>query len=200
MTTPGDRRQTLEWLDLIARGDSAAFGRFYDRYAAFVFSFARRVLRSNADAEDLLQEVFLQVWKQAGAYRPDRGAPEAWLSTITRTRAIDRLRSIRRKNEVPGDFTDHEAAGASDSAARETERSEARLSARGLLERLTPDQRQALELAYYEGLSHTEIARRTGLPLGTVKTRMRAGLKALRRAMGGIETNTETDDEPRLLA
>ena len=89
----------MELVLQVGRGDRAAFGRFYDRFAPLVFSFAMRLVRERSAAEDLLQEVFLQIWREAGNYSPERGTPEAWIITITRSRAIDKLRSIRRRDK-----------------------------------------------------------------------------------------------------
>lgn len=169
----------------IASGDREAFSRFYDRYAPLVFTFAVRLLRVRPEAEDLLQEVFLQAWRQAGSYRQARGSPEAWITTITRSRAIDKLRSIRRRDrglsptEEPAGT---EGAGKVASGAMEAE---ARVTVQGALARLPAAQRTVLELAYFDGLTQSEIAARLGEPLGTVKTRMRAGLERLR---GFLET------------
>jgi len=172
----------------IARGDREAFGRFYDRYASLVFTFAIRLLRVRAEAEDLLQEVFIQAWRQADSYSDERGSPEAWLLTITRSRGIDKLRSIRRRNEKVRDAEESagmQAIGMVESGAAN---SEARLTVSGALAELPDAQRKVLELAYFDGLTQTEIAARLGEPLGTVKTRMRTGLERLRGFLG-----TKTD-------
>ncbi|HEY1371470.1 MAG TPA: sigma-70 family RNA polymerase sigma factor [Candidatus Binatia bacterium] len=168
----------------LAGGDRGAFGRFYDAYSTLVFSFALRMLRERSAAEDLLQEVFLQVWRDAPSYSPERGTPEAWLVMMTRSRAIDRLRSIRRRwksfvsMERPSGQS-HDAEVESGAAA-----SDARIMVTSALARLPDNQRQVLEMAYFDGLSQTEIAARTNEPLGTVKTRMRAALQRLRELVG----------------
>ena len=169
----------------VARADREAFGRLYDRFAPLVFALAMRVLGRRAETEDLLQEVFLQVWRQAGTYRQDRGSPEAWIITITRSRAIDRLRSIRRREQsfvAVQDPSGTATEGKTDNPSRE---SDARLTVRGALVELPAAQREALELAYFEGLTQSEIAARLGEPLGTVKTRIRAGLERLRGLLAG---------------
>jgi RNA polymerase sigma-70 factor (ECF subfamily) len=168
----------------VASGNREAFSRFYDRYAPLVFTFAVRILRVRSEAEDLLQEVFLQIWREAGNYRPDRGSPEAWISTITRSRAIDKLRSLRRKEQGLVSLQDRhgsERGGEVDSATAE---SEAKLTVHGALGKLPAAQRIVLELAYFDGLTQSEIASRLREPLGTVKTRMRAGLAQLREHLG----------------
>ena len=171
-------------LQQTASGDGEAFRRFYDRYAALVFTFAIRLLSSRSDAEDLLQEVFLQVWRQAQSYSPERGSPEAWLITMTRSRAIDKLRSIRRRDMSP--LSPDEPARLEGSMPVEppTQALEAKLMLQGVLTKLPEEQRAVLELAYFDGLTQSEIAARLREPLGTVKTRMRAGLERLRGFLG----------------
>jgi RNA polymerase sigma-70 factor, ECF subfamily len=171
-------------LQQMASGDGEAFGRFYERYASLVFTFAVRLLGTRADAEDLLQEVFLQVWRQAQSYNPARGSPEAWLITMTRSRAIDKLRSTRRRDTipVPPNEPTRLAGGAQEESP--TRASEVRLMVEGVLTKLPEAQRIVLELAYFDGLSQSEIAARLREPLGTVKTRIRAGLERLRGFLG----------------
>ncbi|HSB70541.1 MAG TPA: sigma-70 family RNA polymerase sigma factor [Candidatus Methylomirabilis sp.] len=175
----------VELIRQVARADREAFGRLYDRFAPLVFAFAVRVLGRRPEAEDLLQEVWLQVWRQAGSYRQDRGSPEAWISTITRSRAIDRLRSIRRREQTIVSIQDPPESAAAGVAHSPSQESDARLTVRGVLTELPEAQRVVLELAYFEGLTQTEIATRLGEPLGTVKTRMRTGLERLRGLLAG---------------
>ena len=165
----------------IARGDRQAFERFYDTYAGLAFGLIRRVLRDRESAEEVLQEVFWQVWQDAAGYDPARGTPEAWLIMRAKTRAIDKLRSIRRRGQTFVAPVDErvargpEARGSDPALAAED-----RGLAQGALEQLPGPQRQAIELAFYGGLSQAEIAARLGEPLGTVKTWMRLGLERLR--------------------
>jgi len=179
-----ERSEDIALIRRMAEADREAFGRFYDRFAPLVFTFAMRLLRARSEAEDLLQEVFLQVWRQAGSYSRDRGSPEAWLITITRSRGIDRLRSIRRRDK---DFVSIEEPGGAE-AGRELKReegeTEARLMVAGPLARLPQAQQRVLEMAYFDGFTQAEIAARLGEPLGTVKTRMRDGLERLRGLLG----------------
>jgi RNA polymerase sigma-70 factor (ECF subfamily) len=133
-----------------------------------------------SEAEDLLQDVFLQVWRQASSYSQERGSPEAWLMTITRSRAIDKLRSLRRREQRVVSSEEATAVGEGGKVESGAAASEARLVVRGALARLPEAQRVVLELAYFDGLTQAEIATRLGEPLGTVKTRMRAGLERLR--------------------
>jgi RNA polymerase sigma-70 factor (ECF subfamily) len=156
-------------------GDSQALADFYDLYAGLVNGLALRILRNTAEAEDVVQEVFVQVWRQVQRFDPDRGSAEAWLCTIARTRALDRLRRRTARREDPGET----APGAT--AAPKTEEA---LAVRKALDGLSKEQRRALELAYYEGLTQTEIADRLGEPLGTVKTRIRTAMLRLREVLG----------------
>jgi RNA polymerase sigma-70 factor (ECF subfamily) len=166
--------------DLLRRlqdGDSEALGAFYDTYSGLVNGLALRILRDTTDAEDVVQEVFVQAWRQAGRFDPSRGSPEAWLCTIARTRALDRLRRRAARREEP-----------SESAPPPTgrPRTEEALAVRKALQGLSEDQRRALELAYYEGLTQSEIAERLDEPLGTIKTRIRTAMIRLRETLEPI--------------
>jgi RNA polymerase sigma-70 factor (ECF subfamily) len=174
----------IHLLRRIANGDREAFGQFYDRYASLVFTFALRLLQRASDAEDLLQDVFLQVWRQASSYSQERGSPEAWLMVMTRSRAIDKLRSLRRREQRAVSSEEVGAVGEGGTVGSGAAASEARLTVRGALARLPEAQRIVLELAYFDGLTQSEIAARLGEPLGTVKTRMRTGLERLRELLG----------------
>lgn len=158
-------------------GDQSALAELYDRYSSVVYAVALRVLTDAAAAEDVLQEVFLQFWRNPGAFDAARGNLGPWLAVITRNRAIDALR--RRKPET--DIEDVIVSVAPDLVA-EADRSRAAEKVRSVLGTMPSPQRSALEMAYFEGMSHSEIADRTGEPLGTIKTRIRAGLMTLRKA------------------
>jgi RNA polymerase sigma-70 factor (ECF subfamily) len=158
-------------------GDQRAMAELYDRYSSVVYAVALRVLGDTGAAEDVLQEVFLQLWRNPGAFDSARGSLGAWLAVITRNRAIDSLR--RRRPET--DIEDVILSVAPDLAG-EADRSRAAEKVRGVLGTMPPPQRSALEMAYFEGMSHSEIATKTGEPLGTIKTRIRTGLIALRKA------------------
>jgi RNA polymerase sigma-70 factor (ECF subfamily) len=162
-------------LDQLARGDRSALERFHRLYAGLVNGLALRILHDVGEAEDVTQEVFLQIWRQADRYDPQRGTAEAWLVTITRTRALDRLRrtGTRREN-----------VGQSVPTRSQPPPNEAALSVRKALAELSADQRVAVELAYYGGLTQTEIALALGEPLGTIKTRIRTAMLRLREALG----------------
>lgn len=158
-------------------GDQSAMAELYDRYSSIVYAVALRVLGDTGAAEDVQQEVFLQLWRNPGAFDSARGSLGAWLAVITRNRAIDSLR--RRRPET--DIEDVVLSVAPDLAAQ-ADQSRAAEKVRGVLGTMPPPQRSALEMAYFEGMSHSEIASKTGEPLGTIKTRIRAGLSALRKA------------------
>jgi RNA polymerase sigma-70 factor, ECF subfamily len=161
-------------LGRLAKGDQLALGELYDIYAPLVNGLALRIVRDTADAEDVVQEVFVQVWRQASRYDPKRGSPEAWLCTMARTRALDRLRRRSSRREETEENAPPSAA---------VPRNEERLAVREALQGLSEDRRRALELAYYEGLTQTEIAFRLGEPLGTVKTRIRTAMIRLRERL-----------------
>ena len=163
-----------------ANQDREAFSQLYDRFSSLVYTLAMRMLRMSSDAEDLLQEVFVQVWHQANRYSEERGSPEAWIVNIARSRAIDKLRSIRRM-ERSFILTDDPAnAESSDNVESSAAESETKLTMNSALANLPEAQRKVLELAYFDGLSQSEIANRLKEPLGTVKTRMRSGIQRLR--------------------
>jgi len=162
----------------IASGDESAMGQLYDRYSAVVYSIALRVLGDAGMAEDLLQEVFMQLWRNPMAFDSSRGALAPWLVAVTRNRAIDWLR--KRRPETP--VADVALSFEPDLASK-TEFARSVGKIRAMLDRMPPTQRDVLEMAYFEGLTHSEIAARTGQPLGTVKTRIRSGLLTLRTAL-----------------
>ena len=182
-------------VERLARGDAAALAELYDRHGRLVFSLAARMLSDHGEAEDLTQDVFTLAWRNATRYDPARGAVAAWLLVTTRTRAIDRLRSrkirpgaaseddVRRLEAIPEAAPSVELIVADRQMAGRV---------RDALAALPADQRHALELAYFEGLSHSEIGERTGAPLGTIKSRIRTGLARLRQALqtekGGLTT------------
>jgi RNA polymerase sigma-70 factor (ECF subfamily) len=163
---------------LVARiraGDQQAMSELYDRYSKVVYAVALRVLQDAAGAEDVLQDVFLQLWRSPDAFDASRGSLAAWLAVIARHRSIDRLRKRRPETNI------EDCVIASGLDLRdETERALLIEKVRGALASMSPEQRQAMELAFFQGLTHTEIAEKTGEPLGTIKTRIRSGLQQLR--------------------
>jgi RNA polymerase sigma-70 factor (ECF subfamily) len=173
-------------LAAIAAGDRDAFSRFYDLTAPMAFGLIRRVLRDPEAAAEVLQEVFWQVWQDASRYDPARGTPEAWLVMRAKTRAIDRLRSIRRRDRTFVAPVDESVAQRrEDQAPNPAVVAEDRGLIQTALAQLPEAQRRVIELAFFEGLTQSEIAARLGEPLGTVKTRARLGLDRLRAALGG---------------
>jgi len=183
--SPESRQADQASLARIARGDQLAFAELYDRHARLVFSLALRILQERADAEDIVQEVFAQVWSQAGRYDASRGAVAAWMLMLTRSRAIDRLRARRARPETASESNTAESVV--DSAARqdlELLSAEQVTRLQRALKELPDAQRTALELAYYEGLTHAEVAARLSEPLGTVKTRIRQAVIKLRESLG----------------
>jgi RNA polymerase sigma-70 factor, ECF subfamily len=168
----------------MARGDADAIAELYDRHARLLYSLALRIVRVPADAEDVLQEVFAQVWRQAPRYDADRGTVIGWLVTLTRSRSLDRLRRGRARPQATDD--DLAAQDLPDTAPPidlTLVSAEQAAAVRAALEALPENQRVPLELAYYEGLSQSEIAAKLGAPLGTIKTRMRQALLRLREAV-----------------
>jgi RNA polymerase sigma-70 factor (ECF subfamily) len=155
----------------MAGGDREAFAAFYDRYSSLAFSMIRRILPHPAEAEEVLQEVFWQSWTEAERYDRRRGTPEAWVLMRSRSRAIDRLRVIRRRTETFVTPEDRKLVASA-------------------LGRLPDPQRRVIEMAFFEGLTQAEIAERLGEPLGTVKTRTRAGLERLRDHFTALESAT----------
>ena len=164
---------------LIARigaGDETAMADLYDRYSGIVYGVALRVLGDTTAAEDVLQEVFLQLWRNPGAFDAERGRLAPWLAVIARNRAIDLL----RKRPMEDDINELPIATSIDLEEISNQRLAVE-KVRSAMQALPPEQRQALEMAFFEGLTHTEIASKTGEPLGTVKTRIRSALLALRK-------------------
>ena len=153
----------------------------YDQTNRLVFSLAVRILNDKAAAEEVTLDVFLQVWRQAASFSESRGTPLAWLMTITRTRAIDRLRSSARNWRASDGLDDIGNVSARAASPEEASLIQERRSVvRAALSELAAEQRVLIETAYFEGMSHTEIAAKFNLPLGTVKTRIRAGMSTLR--------------------
>jgi RNA polymerase sigma-70 factor (ECF subfamily) len=166
----------------VERGDQRAMGELFDRYSSMVYSVALRVLKDPGQAEDVMQEIFIQVWKKPSAFISGRGSLGAWLVVVARNRAIDSLRRRR-----PTDSVEDVVLASSTDLAAEAERNTLMEKVRVYLHQLPPEQRKSVELAYFEGMSHSEIAEKTGDPLGTVKTRIRLALITLRKAMQGGE-------------
>ncbi len=168
----------------IADGDESALGELYDRYASMLLALARRVLGRQSDAEEVLQEVFLQVWNQARRYDTSRSAVSTWLVLITRSRAIDRLRSRQVLDRTLGSLQqENRDLNTSPEGIRSVLWEQRRRRLNVALDGLPNEQRQVLELAFYRGMTQSEIASGTGIPLGTVKTRTLLAMKKLRKAL-----------------
>jgi RNA polymerase sigma-70 factor, ECF subfamily len=177
----------LELIDRIKRGDSSALDALYERYSAPVYSLVWKILQNAGEAEDVALDVFWQVWRQADRYDASRGAPPAWIFTVARSRAIDRLRARHRREDrtisfddpaVNLDPMDETAAPDLVASFRQT-----RDAVRTAMKTLSAVQREAIELAFFKGLTHVEIAEQLGQPLGTIKTRIRQGLIKLRATL-----------------
>jgi len=160
----------------VQRGDEQAMAMLFDRYSRIVYSVALRVLRDAASAEDILQEIFMQIWRNPAGFVATRGSLGGWLAVVTRNRSIDTLRRKKPTEQVeemqlpsPGNLAD------------ESERNLMMEKARVVIAQLPAEQRKTLEMAFFDGLTHSEIAEMTGDPLGTVKTRIRSALLTLRK-------------------
>ena len=168
----------------MAQGDEQALGLLYDRWHSLVAGVVARILASREDVDDVVEEAFWQAWRQASRYEGGRGTVQTWLLTIARSRALDRARALKRRREEPldGDATDATVrqVAAEGTPELDAEITEQRAIINAALAELPPEQREALELGYFGGLSQSEIAERTGQPLGTIKTRMRLAMQKLR--------------------
>ena len=173
----------VDLLHAVARGDELALGSLYDRYRVILFGLLMRILNSREEAEDVLQEVMLQVWRRAADFDEQRGRPFTWLVTLSRSRAIDRLRQLGARQRLADSAAQNSPDEASD-AVKDTLHSEQREIVQRALAELPEEQTRILILAYFEGLTQSEIATRLTTPLGTVKTRMRSGMIKLRELLG----------------
>jgi RNA polymerase sigma-70 factor (ECF subfamily) len=173
----------IELLRRIGTGDRGSFAELYDRFSTTVFSAAYRILNNQEASEDVAQDVFLQIWEKAALYDSARGKPLTWAITLTRNKAIDRLRSTQRRNRLQDSlereaqsfeqFDDRDSFGAVDSVEKGRLVNDA-------MKKLSDEQRESLELAFFSGLTQTEIAERLNEPLGTVKARIRRGMLKLK--------------------
>jgi len=171
-------------LKAIAARDEAALAQLYDGYRAILFGLLMRILNNREEAEDVLQEVFLQVWRKAADFDENRGRPFTWLVTLARSRGIDRLRTLASRERV-AEAGAREVSEEISDAATDALKSEQRGLVSDALAKLPDEQKRPIMLAYFDGLTQTEIATRLGAPLGTVKTRMRTGMIRLRELLAG---------------
>ena len=161
----------------VRNGDEKSMASLFDRYSKVVYSVALRVLRDPASAEDVLQEIFMQVWRNPESFTAAKGSLGGWLAVVARNRSIDTLRRKR-----PSDSVEDVVLASGYDLAAEAERNSLMERARSVIVTLPSEQRKTLEMAFFDGLTHTEIAEMTGDPLGTVKTRIRSALLTLRKA------------------
>jgi RNA polymerase sigma factor (sigma-70 family) len=176
-------------VDGIARSDEAALAELYDRYGRAAYGLALRVLRDPGLAEDAVQEAFLHVWRSAERFRPDRGKAGTWVLTFVHRRAVDLVRREERRRGEPAESAPATTGPGADEDADQRSKREI---VQGALRRLPPEQREAIELAYYGGYTQSELAERLGEPLGTIKSRMFTGLQRLRTLLdeAGFEAAT----------
>jgi RNA polymerase sigma-70 factor (ECF subfamily) len=167
-------------IPLVADGDAEAFASLYDRHGRVAYSLAYRLMGGRQAAEDLVQEAFIKVWRSAGGYRAGRGSVRTWILAIVRNRAIDQLRSDASRRRTREEVEASAPTSYPSEAFAETWRNTQQERVREALRRLPREQMRILELAYFSGYTHMEIAERLSLPLGTVKGRLRSGLKKLR--------------------
>jgi RNA polymerase sigma-70 factor, ECF subfamily len=177
----GQDQSDWSLLARVVKKDEAALAALYDRYSRLVFAEASRILRDKGAAEEILQDIFYQVWRTAEKFDPQRGSLPGWLLVVTRNRAISKL---RRRSTSGDDELNENAVACTINLESAASQNQLLGRVRGAMESLPEGQREAIELAYFEGMTHSEIASRTGEALGTVKTRIRSALEVLRRAVG----------------
>ena len=182
-----DRAVELDLLARITKRERAAFEQLYTRYSNILYATAMKFLKEDADAQDVVQDVFIQIWDKAKLYDPAKGKPLTWALTMTRNRSIDRIRAIQRRTRLRDDFEKEtvadESAGIRE-ALSGVDASERTQILRDAVGRLSPEQRKVIDLAFFGGLTQSEIADRLGEPLGTVKARARRGLMKLKEHLG----------------
>jgi RNA polymerase sigma-70 factor (ECF subfamily) len=184
-----DQARDTALIERIRTGDRAAFMAFYDRFSPFMFSVAARVLGDRKEAEDVLQEVMLVIWNKSGEYDPQLGSLSSWSVALTRNKALDRLRARTRRLRlieevaIMADQSDSSSSPSANDILHGRERAQMLRSA---MQELPTDQRLAIELAFFTGMSQSDIAARLQQPLGTVKARIRRGMLRLREQLGGL--------------
>jgi RNA polymerase sigma-70 factor (ECF subfamily) len=190
-------REDAELMEGIAQGDVASFERIYERHASAVFATCLRILRDRAEAEEVLEEVFWEIWARRDRYDRSRSSPFSYLMTLARSRALDRLRFRKRREGVWLELRevdrDGNAAATSPSPFEDASAVQRRVAIDRALEELPPPHRRAVEMNFFEGLSHREISEQLGDPLGTVKTRIRQGLLALRKVLRSLDDRSRGD-------
>ena len=168
-----------------------ALAALYDRYSGILKSLIMGVIHNDAEADDLLQEIFMEIWNQAAHYSAQKGKPLGWIVTLTRRRSIDRLRKkqayARAEERLQNETEQQPEAWVHNSTEDDIEVSDTRRLIMGILKNLPPAQREAIDMAFYHGMSQREIAAKTGIPLGTIKTRLELGLKKISEALRGMK-------------
>jgi RNA polymerase sigma-70 factor (ECF subfamily) len=185
---PEAQDRDVELLRQIAGGDRAAFAEFYDRYSTLMFSVATKILNNSNEAEDVLQETCLQIWEKAGKFDPKLGKASSWAAIMVRNKAIDRIRASQRRTRLAEEAgTEQAIAEQAADTVNDTLRGheEAKIIQTAIVE-LPQEQRQAIELAYFSGLTQDEISKKLNTPLGTIKARIRRGLLKLRDQLEGL--------------
>jgi len=184
-----DRAMEPALMARIARRERAALEELYGRYSNILYATALKYLKDDADAQDVVQDVFIQIWDKARLYDPTKGKPLTWALTLTRNRSIDRIRAIQRRTRLRNDFEKESAVDESvgiREALSEVDASEKGQVLRDAVGRLSPQQRKVIELSYFRGFTQSEIAEQLGEPLGTVKARARRGLLKLKEMLGDL--------------
>lgn len=177
----------IELLRQIAAGDRAAFAEFYDRHSTLMFSVACKILRDATEAEDVLQEAFVQIWEKAGQFDPDLGRASSWVAILVRNKAIDRIRASQRRIHLAEEAgLAYEIARADETVNHTVYGHEKAVLIQSAIHDLPADQRRAIELAYFSGLTQHQIAEKLSEPLGTIKARIRRGLIKLRDHLEGL--------------
>ncbi len=179
---PNSLKESVDLLQKIAQGDQNAFSQFYDKHSALAYRLAVYTMNSHNEAEEVVQEVFMQVWRKASEYSSKKGNPEAWITMMTRSRSIDKLRSLRSTNR-----TKEEALSQAEEKHKrdggKTDSPLPKIVLDSALSQLSEKHRKALELSYFMGMTHEEIAKELDSPLGTVKGWLRDGLRELQKIM-----------------
>ncbi len=178
-----DQAEDFHLLGRVAAGDRDAFARLFDRHAGLALSLLSRILGDRGSAEEVLQETFLQVWQQARRYQPGLARPRAWILMMARSRALDRLRSQGARERREDAVARRDSIASDPVGTRGLEQDERRRAIAAALDALPAEQRQAIELAFFGGLTHTQIAERLAAPLGTVKSRILLGMNKLRQSL-----------------
>jgi|KBSMisStaDraftv2_1062788.scaffolds.fasta_scaffold128447_3 RNA polymerase sigma-70 factor (ECF subfamily) len=181
-----ERQLDAELIERVGTGDQEAFAKLYDRFSPGLFSMVIKMTGDEAEAEDVLQDAFAHIWRKAAGYDSRRSAPFTWAVMVTRNKCIDRLRVRQRFGKIADRYSQEVAAHSDvdDSSAEEAGMREQRARVRSALAGMAPEQQQAIEMAFFNDLTHEQIAERLGAPLGTVKARIRRGLLKLRDLLG----------------